>query len=572
MNGWILIKNKKNIEGNLECFNDFEIKSNDIIIIRETDGRFYHDKVFESNERYMVILDGVLLNLSELKKKYKAISTYELIIKMYETNGSTYMHEFRGPFSGILYDRSKDIILSYANQTGDRSAYFFENENYLITASDFSYIIDFLKINKIQYEINPVAIKHMLTYGYMIDNTTFVNGISRILPGQVAIYKNGSIDIIFYYKLCNTNKIECSFDDAINMIDEEFRHAVKRCFDKDLEYGFEHHLADISAGFDSRMVNVVAKDMGYKNVTNISYSQWKSDENKYASLISKELQNNYIHMQLDDAAIIFDIDRIIKMNGGAGYYCAITGGERLLSNINFNKFGLEHTGQLGDVVIGSFNKTAELLPPDFNSKRNSNTLDLTFCEKNVNFHYENNELFNMYTRGFLGCLSSHFIRKNYTYAVSPFIDVDFLTLCFKLPLAYRINHRLYVEWIRRKYPHALNIPSSRVVWTGNIIDKKNFIITKGRRAISRGKSKILYKLRIGKSKVSINQMNPYDFWYDTNPNVRSFIKKYYEENKAFLQVDDDIKLLIDTMYKSEKALDKLIALTVIGVNKNFIVN
>jgi len=69
MNGWILIKNKKNIEGNLECFNDFEIKSNDIIIIRETDGRFYHDKVFESNERYMVILDGVLLNLSELKKK-----------------------------------------------------------------------------------------------------------------------------------------------------------------------------------------------------------------------------------------------------------------------------------------------------------------------------------------------------------------------------------------------------------------------------------------------------------------------------------------------------------------------
>jgi asparagine synthase (glutamine-hydrolysing) len=65
-------------------------------------------------------------------------------------------------------------------------------------------------------------------------------------------------------------------------------------------------------------------------------------------------------------------------------------------------------------------------------------------------------------------------------------------------------------------------------------------------------------------------MNPFQHWYNTNSDMRGFIKEYYENNISKLEVDnEEIISYMDTMYRSEKVIDKLLALTVLGVNKVF---
>ena len=296
----------------------------------------------------------------------------------------------------------------------------------LIASNDLNLIIDEFRALNIRYHLNEEAALYVMTFGYMIDDCTLINEVNRLGPGKYLKYSDGNLVIQTYY-YPEMKESSVSEDDAIELIDQAFRKAVQRCFDKDLEYGYTRHLADMSGGLDSRMVSWVAKEMGYSNVVNISYSQSDSDEYKDASLVSSHLGNMFMHEQMDDAGFLFDTDKIVDMQYGSAVYYGITGGERLLRSLSFDEFGLEHTGQLGDVILGTY--TQADIPIDTPYKRYSNILEVQIPEA-IKTQHGNMEKFLMYSRGFLGVLSTHMIRRNYTYAVSPFLDVDFLNVCF----------------------------------------------------------------------------------------------------------------------------------------------
>jgi hypothetical protein len=64
MNEWVYIEAKNdNHEMQLSSFSQFEYMSiNNSVMLRETNGRFNNDKVFEQNDDFAIVLDGVLLN------------------------------------------------------------------------------------------------------------------------------------------------------------------------------------------------------------------------------------------------------------------------------------------------------------------------------------------------------------------------------------------------------------------------------------------------------------------------------------------------------------------------------
>ena len=49
--------------------------------------KFENDKTLYNDGNYLILIDGVILNLSSLKKEYNANDIEELTIKMYEKEG-----------------------------------------------------------------------------------------------------------------------------------------------------------------------------------------------------------------------------------------------------------------------------------------------------------------------------------------------------------------------------------------------------------------------------------------------------------------------------------------------------
>lgn len=534
----------------LACFKDKSLIINEFGVCR-----FQHDHLLADTDTETVVVDGLILNQKELFDQYQTNDFLQLVLKMRQADQETFFNDFRGPFTGLFFDKNTGKAVVFTNQTGDSAVFYYLSDDIQIFSSNFSILLNYLKENQIVVSLDEKASHWMLTFGYLIDDASFASEIKRLRAGKALYLDNGVWKERRYHKF-RSKDLQITEDEAIINIDELFRQAVKRCFDKDLEYGYKHHLADMSAGMDSRMVNCVAKSLGYGPITNISYSQTGSEEEKLSKKASAMFGNKMIFNDLDAHEFIYDIDNLLQGNFGTYLYTGITGGARLLSSLDFSEFGAEQTGQLGDIAIGTFVKTDDnTVNPD--AVRLSHKLPLQFDPNPEQL--ENLDLYSLYTRGFMGAMSSWFIRKHYTFALSPFIDVDFMEFCYALPVAMRKGHNLYWKWVKKYYPEALQVPTSR-----RPVSTFSKLYRKGLKAWR----KVFFKIGLAKSRVrSDSSMNPYEYWYDTDPKMRAFFDDYYKENIGLLSTNAKSSKDVETLFASPIVLEKIMALTVLGMAK-----
>lgn len=529
--------------------------------------KFKKDTVFRFEEGKICLLDGVILNKKELLQKKQENSWGDLVEHLaFEAD---FPNVLRGCFNGIIYDRDKKVFTVYTNHIGDRPVYYNFYKDKMLISSNYNYMLEVLKYNNIPLTVNKAAAQYMLTYGYMIEDATFCQEVYRLLPGmKLNIIDNNAEQYEFtrYYQISNEENLSITEAEAIELIDQSFRKAVKREFEKDKEYGYKH-LVDLSGGLDSRMVSWVANDMGYKDQLNISYCKEGYYDEKISKEIAKYLNHEYVFKYLDDKKFLYDIEEITEKNFCAATYFGITGGNRLLKSLNMNLFGLEHTGQLGDALLSTFyqKKADNFSVPVFGEKVYSTYLECEFDESVLN-KYKNKELFAINERGFLGACSSHSIRQNYTEVSSPFLDIDFMDICLSIPFEIRKNHNLYLKWIEKKYPDALQF-----AW-----EKTRVKMTKGWRVKSKIKMigikiKHIIEKHVMKKQYT-DTMNPFEYWYGEDENVKKFLNDYYRENKKYLMVlEEKERTQIENMFEHSNAIDKMLVLTAIaGVKKIYV--
>ncbi|MBO6027232.1 MAG: hypothetical protein J6P73_08310 [Bacteroidales bacterium] len=541
----------------LACF-----KHNTLTVTESGTCRFKHDHLCNDTDDTTVVVDGLILNQKALFDQYQTTDFAQLVSLMRQAKPDGFFNDFRGPFTGLYFDKQQQRCVVFTNQTGDSSVFYYLSESLQVFSSNFTFLFNFLKTNKVSMTFDEKAAHWMLTFGYLIDEATYIHEIKRLRAGKALYLENGVWNERRYHQFRSEN-LQITEDEAIAKIDTLFRQAVKRCFDKDLEYCYREHLVDMSAGMDSRMVNCVAKAMGYGPITNISYSQTGSEEEVLSKQASKLFGNEMVFEALDNHEFIFDLDELLQGNFGTYLYTGITGGAQLLSKIDFSRFGAEQTGQLGDIAIGTFVKTASVAV-DPEAVRLSHRLPLQYDPNPEQF--ENQDLYSLYTRGFMGAMSSWFIRKHYTFALSPFTDVDFMGFCYALPIAMRRGHNLYWKWVERYYPKALSVPTSRkhvpITPTQKAIDLASRAFHKGQK-VSR---KLLFKAGLAPSRVSPeSSMNPYEYWYDTDPKVKAFFDTYYKDHIGLLSHNAALQHDVEVMFQSEMMLEKLMALTVLGM-------
>ena len=539
------------------------IRSQHYFIDYYSNSKFQNDKTVTDTGKFIICNEGVILNLEELLKKYEQADIASLIQVMYLNNPAKFPDEFRGDFSGFIFEKESGRFYIYTNQIGSKRVFYFHQHDVFIFSSDLGEISHLLHEFKFPFKLNTASSLNLLTHGFMPDENTLIQGVNRLLPGCTLEFSfEKEIKISNYFHLKHIEKTTDSHEDIIEKMDNLFSQAVKREFEKDKSYGYKH-VATLSGGLDSRMVVLMAHKLGYKEQLNFTFSQANYLDEQIAKKIAVDHRHDFLFQSLDGGNYLKNADNCAWLNDGLVLYSGSAHLLHALQNINFEDYGLIHTGLVGDAVIGSFLSAPEIVLPSPTDGMYSKKLASKTTErmKEIVAGYDSEEIYKFYTRGFLGAMNGNYTIDLYTQSVSPFLDVDFVSYCISIPEKFKYKQKIYLEWIAAKHPEFARYPWEKTgvspLKSNNF--KKYFDLGYYKRMSLKFFDKLSGKMKSG--------MNPFDFWMQQNKSLELYINTYFNNHIALLSFNTELQNDCKKLYQEGNSGEKFQVLTLLAAVK-----
>lgn len=542
--------------------NDF-IKDENLVVYKKFNNKFEKEKVFNDSNELIIVIDGVILNNKKLFSEYSVDNNIELIHKMYEKKGAQLANDLRGNFYGMIYDKRSKEIYVFTNHLGNKPLYYYFNkdENIFVVSSDLFNMVESLKDMNIKVSIDELGAYYMLTFGYMISDTTLIKEIKRLEPGTILKYTNNKIDFKQYFFLDNENYLNDSEDKIIYNMNELFRESIDMAFRKDKENGYRH-VAYLSGGLDSRMVSVVAKSLGYDDITTITFSENYSRDEKIARQIAADFKLNSIFKSLNNGEFLKEIDKAVEANFGQNIY---SGAIHLVSTneiMNFDNFGFIHNGNLADVMHGDYIDAPKHTKPEIQNWMYSRRLKdkVEHISTMVNDKYGNEERFAIYNRGINGMYNGSVSSLGISETSEAFTNTDLISYCGRMKPEHKYKEALFLKMIQKYYPEATNYK-----W-----QKWNLKPTKFNTKFMGTLAGKVFRVVDGQIQLHFSQsnnMNPFNKWYNENDSLRSFINDYIKENFWLLENYPEIRKDCEILVREGNVTEKTQVMTLLNFIK-----
>jgi asparagine synthase (glutamine-hydrolysing) len=392
----------------------------------------------------------------------------------------------------------------------------------------------------------------------MLEDLTLLADVFRLMPGHCVRIGPLKSEIIAYHRFGYGREFLTDKRSIIRDLESLFRAAIDREFSRDGKDN-RGHLCTLSGGLDSRMVFVVALKNGYKDINFITWAQSSSLDARVAGKIAREYSLPHTFFALDSGDSLLDLSENVALNDGMAIYSGAAHARAAYETVDFRKFGLLHTGQLGDAVMGSF-----LYKPQHDSPRSGDgvysrrLLDrIRGYERTVQGRYDSREQWLFYSRGFNGAVNGYWIAENYAHPVSPFMDVDLLEYGLSIAPEHRHHERIYLEWIAACHPEA-----RRYVWAKAGMRPTNLLIAVPSLIFLH--LGFEYVLSRTFAPVARRHMNPFDYWYKNNEQLRErFCACFKEKMDVLDRMDRELAADAEAMYKAGSVQEKTQVMTLI---------
>jgi len=173
-----------------------------------------HQPMVSSNGQITLVYNGELYNFREerslLEKhghSFGSTSDTEVVLRMYEHYGDDFLSRMRGMFALAIHDKRRgpqhERLLLARDQMGIKPLLYARVDNSLIFASELKAI---LASGLITPEIDPIALRLLLTHGSIYQPRTILRGVHMILPAHRLIIESGREERIERYWSLGLNR------------------------------------------------------------------------------------------------------------------------------------------------------------------------------------------------------------------------------------------------------------------------------------------------------------------------------------------------------------------------------
>ncbi len=486
--------------------------------------KFAGDKCFDDRGNYFICLDGVTLNSRELVRSFAATDIGSAVAAAAK-DPSGFPAALRGGFGGFVWDLAENNGVLFTNHFGSRYLYYAYDEAAGATffSASLADMAAMLRSAGKTTRLDETAGYYMLSFGYMADDRTLIEGVRKLEPGcclRIAAGQAPRIGRYFVYD--NENILDESFDDIVDGFYERMSLAVRQGFEKDLEYGYGH-LSLLSGGLDSRMILFFARKLGFSDILTLTFGQSGCADEKIAAAISRDLGCEHLFRHLDGGNFLAaSIDDCVEANDGMIIYAGSAHALSTYQMIDWRRYGLLHNGNLADASQGDYVETDEHAPPSAEewaySKRFLPRVEEAIHE--VLRRYPNQEAFAIATRGANAILNGSVSAQGITETDEPFLHPDLASWAARIPPQYKRGEHVFLAMINKHFPEAAAYPWQR--WRLNpTLANMERLKTPAFRFVHRGRKAIGYAVDGILGRPSAHDMNPFNYWYKNNSELRA---------------------------------------------------
>ena len=246
-----------------------------------------HQPMTNEDKSVWLVLNGEIYNYrtlrSELEKKghmFKSNTDTEVVIHLYEEYGEDCVRHMRGMFAFAIWDEKRKTLTAGRDRTGQKPFLYYCDNDRFVFASEFASLVESGLIKK---EINPKAIDHYLTFGYIPAPLTIYKNVLKLPPAHVLTFKDGKVNLKCYWNPDYSRKTKISEKDASHEILRLLKEAVKLRLRSDVPLG-----AFLSGGIDSSTIVALMSEISGEKVKTFSIGFEEKDYNelKYARNIA----------------------------------------------------------------------------------------------------------------------------------------------------------------------------------------------------------------------------------------------------------------------------------------------
>jgi asparagine synthase (glutamine-hydrolysing) len=269
-----------------------------------------HQPMHSEDRSCTIIFNGEVYNhrslRAELQRRGRRFLTdcdTEVVLNAYLEWGNDCFHRLRGMFAVALWTEPGQRLVLARDRVGIKPLYYHLHDSEIFFGSEIKSIFAHPRVPR---RLDLEGLNCFLSLNYVPGPLTLVEGITKLMPGQLLEWTRGLVSIKPYVTPSDRGEAPCSLDEAAEELDSLLRNSIAEQLPTDVPMGVW-----LSGGIDSSTILHYAAQFKSSPLRTFSITfRGKSfDEARYIRSVSEHYGTQHTELDLNEDVDLADTIR-----------------------------------------------------------------------------------------------------------------------------------------------------------------------------------------------------------------------------------------------------------------------
>ncbi|MDG3007429.1 asparagine synthase (glutamine-hydrolyzing) [Paludisphaera mucosa] len=255
-----------------------------------------HQPLSNEDGTIWTVFNGEIYNFPALRRRLEAkghvlrsTGDTEVLVHLYEDEGPRMFELLRGMFALAIWDAPRRTLVLGRDRMGQKPLLYREHDGRLAFASELK-ALTVLPEADVPRRIDPAALDQFLTFGYVPQPRTILEGVRKLPPAHYAVWHDGKLRVERYWSPDWNAERRRPFEEDAEELRATLDDAVREQMIADVPLG-----AFLSGGVDSTIIVGLMQRASTRPVKTfaIGFPDAAYDETAFAAAAAKALGTDH---------------------------------------------------------------------------------------------------------------------------------------------------------------------------------------------------------------------------------------------------------------------------------------